>query len=271
MGWIHAILAVGLAGLVPGVSGQAVARDEVVIDASDPTRIYTYAGAGLKFSDYTNGESMLELRATANLGITDVDMALIEIGYGWHDGDLVPGSNEDLTNLRIRYFHLFGMDYDKTRGYRGTGITMDLQFAGELKGTDGQNVLSAGMMPAFGLGEEWSMFLMLTGVGAWDKSFNKFNGFGVGVAPKFVFSTERWWPGAQIQITPNVKQFFTGDLSGDGDITLEVNVGGEFTPTVMWDFVGEKNYRLDLTSYRRGVDTGLKNDWNLFFNVTTYF
>ena len=112
---------------------------------------------------------------------------------------------------------------------------------------------------------------MLNGVGAWDKSFSNFNGFGIGIAPKFVFSTDRLWPGAQIQFTPNVKRFVSGNLQGEADITFEVNVGGEITRTVMWDFVLEKNTNIDLTSLKRGVDTGLKNDWNLFFNVTTYF
>jgi len=33
----------------------------------------------------------------------------------------------------------------------------------------------------------------------------------------------------------------------------------------------QSNHQLDLQGFRRGVDTGLKNDWNVFFNVTTYF
>jgi hypothetical protein len=252
-------------------STTAGAQDERVIDASDPTKIYTYFGGGLKYNEYTNGESMLELRVTGNLGVSDVDSILFEAGYGWHDGDLVAGSNEGMTNARFRWFHLFEIDYEKVKGYRGMGTQVDLQLAGELKGTDGQNVLAAGIMPAYALGEEWNLYLMLNGVAAWDKGFSKFNGFGVGVAPKIVFSTERWWPGAQIQITPNVKRFVSGNLKGEADITFEVNVGGEFTPTVMWDIVGEKNTKIDLTSLRRGVDTGVKNDWNLFFNVTSYF
>jgi hypothetical protein len=261
------------AALVLGcVAGPAtVLAADREIDASDPTKIYTYAGGGLKYVEYTNGESMIEVRATGNLGLSDSDMVLAELGYGWHDGDLVAGKNNELTNARVRWFHLFNMDYDKARGYRGMGTQLDIQLAGKLKGTDGQNVVAAGIMPAYALSDEWSLYLMLNVVGAWDKGFEKYNGTGIGVAPKFVFSTERWWPGAQIQLTPNVKQFFSGNLEGEGDITLEMNVGGEFSPTLMWDFVVEKNFELDLTSLKRGVGTGLKGDWNLFFNVTTYF
>jgi hypothetical protein len=226
----------------------ANAQDDRVIDASDPTRIYTYFGGGLKSNEYTNFESMLELRVTGNLGVSDVDSILFEAGYGWHDGDLVAGSNKGMTNARFRWFHLFDIDYDLVKGYRGMGTQVDLQLAGELKGTDGKNVLAAGIMPAYALGEEWNIYLMLNGVGAWDKGFSKFNGFGIWIAPKVVFSAERWWPGAQIQITPNVKRFLPGNLDGESDITFEVNVGGEFTPTLLWNFVGEKNTKPDLTS-----------------------
>ena len=67
---------------------------EEEIDASDPTKIYTYAGGGIKYTDYTNDESMTELRATGNIGVSPKDM-------GWHSGDLVPGSNSGLANARV--------------------------------------------------------------------------------------------------------------------------------------------------------------------------
>jgi len=64
----------------------ALGNAEDQIDASDPTKIYTYAGGGVKYTDYTNGESMWEIRATGNLGLSDSDMVMFELGYGWHDG-----------------------------------------------------------------------------------------------------------------------------------------------------------------------------------------
>jgi hypothetical protein len=248
-----------------------VSAQEQVIDASDPTKIYTYAGGGLKYADYTNGESMVEVRATGNIGLSDTDMILFELGYGWHDGNLVPGSNQGLTNTRLRWFRIFNMDYEKARGYRGMGMQVDLQLEGDLKGTNGQNVLSAGIMPTYALGGAWNMYLMLNGVAAWDDKFRNFSGAGVSAAARLVYSPDDWWPGSQIQIIPEYKYFLTGALDGEGDGTLEINVGGEITPTTMWDITGQKNYDLDLRSLQRGVSTGLKNDWNIFINVTTYF
>ena len=249
----------------------AAAAEERQIDASDPTKIYTFLGGGLKYTDYTNGESMVELRATGNIGLSDSDMILFEAGWGWHDGDLVPGSSSDWTNARVRYFHLLSMDYELSRGYRGMGLQLDLQFAGSLKGTDGQNVVAAGILPTFALGEEWALYLFVNAVGSWDKGFDKFNGFGMSVGPKFTFSTERWWPGAQINILPEYKYFLTGELQDDGSGMLEINVGGEFTPTWMWDITATRNFDVYLQSYRRGPDTGLDSDWDVFLNSTVYF
>lgn len=259
-----------IAGIVLCGYTSAVAQDQA-IDASDPTKIYTYMGGGLKYVAYTNGESMIELRTTGNLGLSDTDMILFELGYGWHDGDLVPGDDSGWTNARARWLHVVKMSYDVDSGYRGWSTQVDLQLAGALKGTDGQNVLAAGIMPTYALNEEWNLYLGLNAVGAWDKGFKKFNGAGVDVAPNFVYSTEKWWPGAQVQLMLDYKYFLSGSLEGEGDATVEVNVGGEITPTIMWDVTGQKNFKLDLTSLRRGVDTGLKNDWNIFLNVTAYF
>ena len=128
-------------------STMLFAEEDVVIDASDPTKIYTFLGGGLKYNEYTNGESALELRVTGNIGISDVDSILFEAGYGEHDGNLVAGSNEGRTNSRFRWFHLFDIDYDLVKGYRGMGTQVDLQLAGSLKGTDGQNVVAAFYRP----------------------------------------------------------------------------------------------------------------------------
>jgi hypothetical protein len=53
------------------------------IDASDPTKIYTYAGPGIKYTDYTNDQSMTEIRAAGNVGLGANDMVIFELGYGW--------------------------------------------------------------------------------------------------------------------------------------------------------------------------------------------
>ena len=56
---------------------QSILADEQ-IDATDPTKIYSYLGAGLKYTEYTNGEFMWEIRATGNIGLSESDMLLFE-------------------------------------------------------------------------------------------------------------------------------------------------------------------------------------------------
>ena len=113
--------------------------------------LYSKTTLPLKTVFSTSVESMTELRATGNLGLSKSDMVLFELGYGWHDGDLVSGDNNDWTNARARWFHLFDMDYSVEQGYRGWGTQVDMQLAGGLKGTDGQNVVSLGGLAGFGL------------------------------------------------------------------------------------------------------------------------
>ena len=214
---------------------------------------------------------MLEARATGNIGLSSHDSLLFELGYGWHEGDQASGRNSGFTNVRLRWFHLFDMKYDLEQGFRGWGTQLDVQLAGELKGTDGQNQIIVGLMPTFALGANWNLYLQLNLVNTWDKYFEYWNGAGPNVAPQLVFSPEDWWPGAQVQIIPQYTYFVTGELESEGSGILEVNVGGAFTPTVMWDITGQKNFDLDLSSLRRGPSDQLENDWNVFFNVTAYF
>ena len=250
---------------------QAALASEQGIDASDPTKIYSYAGAGLKFTDYTNGESMWELRATGNLGLSERDMVMFELGYGWNSGNREPGNDSGFTNARARWFHLFDMDYEVSHGYRGWATQVDLQLAGELRGTDGQNTLAIGALPAFGLGDNWSFYLALNLVNTWDKGFDRWEGLGVGAAPLLVYVPDGWWPGAYVQLWPNYTQFVSGELSGEGAGNIDVIIGGEITPTTLWSVTYQKNVDEDLRSFRRGRDTGLTNDQNVFMNVTFYF
>lgn len=253
------------------LSGVQAAVAEEAVDASDPTKIYTYAGGGIKYTSYTNDESMTELRATGNLGLSDKDMVLFELGYGKHSGDRVPGDNSDWTNARVRWFHLFKMDYERERGYRGWATQIDMQFAGELKGTAGQNVASIGGVASYGLGPSWSGFLMLNLVNNWDKNWDNHMGSGLSFSPLVVYGPDNWWNGAYIQFWPNWTSYYTGDLDGEGSFNLDLITGGNITPTLVWSTTLQSNRNQDLTAFRRAKDTGLRNDWNLFFNVTTYF
>ena len=247
----------------------ALAGEE--IDPSDPTKVYSYAGGGVKYNDYTNGEHMTELRATGNFALAKSDMAMFEFGYGWHSGDKIEGSNSGFTNARLRWFHLFDMDYSVLKGYRGWATQVDLQFAGELKGTDGQNTVSIGALPAFGISEDWSTFIALNLVNSWDKKFEKYNGVGISIAPLLVYSPDYLWEGAYFQIWPNYTYFIGGELEGEGSGNLDITTGGPVTEIIMWSVAFQQNFDVDLKTYRRGEDTGIKNDWNVFFNITRYF
>ena len=241
------------------------------IDASDPTRIYSYAGAGLKYSDYSNNEDMWEMRITGNIGLTAQDMVLFEAGYGFHSGSLIEGSNSGFTNGRARWFHIFTMDYSVTSGYRGWATQVDMQVAGSLKGTDGQNTLAAGVMPAFGLGDSWSFFLALNITNTWDKQFKNWNGLGINASPLLVYAPDYLWKGAWLQIWPGYTRFISGDLSGEGAGNLDITIGGEITPKSFWAITYQKNFDKDLRSYRRSSASGLINDQNIFASATMYF
>jgi hypothetical protein len=265
--WFFRVFAAFSALALLSLSAQA----DQAVDATDPTKIYSYVGAGMKYSEYTNGEYMWELRATGNIGLSESDMILFEGGYGKHRGDQADGKSTGLTRLRFRWFHLFNMDYDLARGYRGWGTSVDLQLAGNLKGQDGQNVIIVGAMPAFALGGDWNLYLQLNVANTWDKTFENWNGIGPGAVAQFIYSPDNWWPGAQVRIIPGYIYWVAGELEGDGSGELEVNVGGNISPTVTWDVTAHKNFDTDLKSLRREPSNNLENDWNVFVNVAVYF
>lgn len=241
------------------------------IDASDPTKIYTFAGGGAKYNNYTNGEYMWEARALGNIALSEHDMLLFELGYGWHHGNQNPRKDHGMTNSRLRWFHLYDMNYEVESGYRGLGLQLDVQLAGQMKGTDGQNQIIFGAMPVFALGQGWNLYLMLSVANTWDKGWDYWNGIGPSVTAQFIYDNEDWWPGAQVRIVPTYTYFVAGELQNDGSGNVEINVGGEITPTVMWDVTAQKNFDVDLRSFSRGPGEDLENDFNVFFNVTTYF
>lgn len=140
-----------------------------------------------------------------------------------------------------------------------------------LKGTDGQNTVAIGGLPAFGISEKWSTFVAVNVVNTWDKNFERWNGIGLSLAPLLVYTPENWWPGAYLQVWPNYTYFFSGELDGEGSANLDVTTGGPITETIMWAITFQHNFDVDLRTFRRGIDTGLKNDWNIFFNITRYF
>jgi len=249
----------------------AQAQADEPIDATDPTKIYSFVGGGLKYNEYTNGEYMWELRATGNIGLSESDMILFEGGYGKHRGDQAPGDDDGWTQFRIRWFHLFDMDYNLKRGYRGWGTQVDMKLAGSLKGQNGQNVLAVGGLPTYALGRHWDLYLHLNVVNTWDRKFENWNGIGPGVVPQLIYAPDNWWPGAQLRITPSYIYWVAGEFEGDGAGELEINLGGNITPKMTWDVTASKNFDEDLKSLKRNPSTTLENDWNIFANVSVYF
>ena len=112
---------------------------------------------------------------------------------------------------------------------------------------------------------------MLNVANTWDKGWDYWNGVGPSVSTQFIYDNENWWPGAQVRLTPAYTYFVSGELDGEGSGTFELNVGGAISPTVMWDMTATKNFDVDLNSYRRKPDEELENDWNIFFNIPSYF
>ena len=251
------------------LSLASVAAEES-IDASDPTKIYNFFGGGPKYSDFTNGEQLWELRFIGNMGLGEHDMVLFEFGYGRIDGSDELDAENDWTNTRIRWFHLFDMDYE-AKGYRGMGTQVDLQLAGSVRGTDGQNLLLTGVMPTWNFTPNLSLYLSLNLANAWDKRFEEYNGLGAGFDAQLIYNNDNWWPGAQVRFIPAYNRFFTGELDNEGSGNFDINVGGDITSTVVWDITYQINLDKDLKTFRRGKDTELENDWNVFFNVTSYF
>lgn len=238
------------------------------IDASDPTRIYTYVGFGPKFTRYANGETMWEARISGNIGLKK-DMIFFNTGYGKHNGNSVPGASTGLTNSRVRWFHLPKMDYTVTRGYRGWATQIDVQLAGYLKGTDGQSVLSFGALPAYGLGNGWNFYLPVNVVNVFDNRFESHKGSGLNVSPLFVYVPDNWWNGAYIQFWPGYTRFLSGGLNGTGASNLDITIGGKINERMTWTLLTQFNGDENLAP--RGRTAGLANDWNTFFFITRYF
>ena len=146
---------------------------------------------------------------------------------------------------------------------------MDIQAAGSLKGTDGQNLVNVGVMPVWALSKTWNLYLSLNVINAWDKNFDNYNGIGVGFDAQIIYNPD-WWPGSQIRILSAYNYFVDGELEGEGSGNIDINIGGEINSSTMWDITVQKNVDKDLNSFRRGHDSGLENDFNVFLNVTRY-
>jgi hypothetical protein len=243
------------------------------IDASDPTKIYSYAGPGYKYTEFSNGDNLQELRVIGNLGLGASDMILFEIGYGHYSGTVERGAKEDgTTNGRARWFHLFDMDYSKLSGYRGLATQVDLQFEGSVKGTKGSNTIAIGAMPAFGISESWSFYLPVNYVSTWGEDFDNHQGHGVSIAPMAAWSPANGiWPGFFMQFWPSYTYYFNGDLDGEGGANLDITVGGSVTESIVITTTFQQNFDKDLNLFNPSTGSSGPNDWNIFAAINFYF
>lgn len=252
---------------------SAPLHSEEAIDASDPTKIYSYAGPGYKYTEYTNGDYLQELRVIGNLGLSDKDMVLFEFGYGKYNGTVLAGEDDTgFTNLRARWFHLFNMDYTVTTGYRGWATQVDLQGEGEVKGTKGTNTLAIGAVPAYGINESWSFYLPINYVSTWGENFDNHQGHGVSIAPMAAYApAEGPWPGFFLQIWPSYTRYFSGDLDGEGGANLDLTLGWSPAAKVVATATLQQNFDKDLNLYNPSTGSSGANDWNIFVSASWYF
>ncbi|TVZ41643.1 hypothetical protein P886_0991 [Alteromonadaceae bacterium 2753L.S.0a.02] len=243
------------------------------IDASDPTKIYSYAGPGYKTTKYSNGDTLSEIRGQGNLALGAQDMVMFELGYGNYSGTVAASEKENgFTNSRVRWFHLFKMDSSVVSGYRGWATQIDVQIEGEVKGTKGSNSVAMGALPAFGINEAWSFYLPVNYVSSWNSDFDKHTGHGISVAPMAAWAPEKGpWPGFFMQFWPNYTRYLAGDLEGEGAANLDITVGWSPADTVVVTLLMQQNFDKDLNFYTPSKSTSGANDYNLFLSASWYF
>jgi len=258
--------------LFAGIAMQS--RSVQAVDASDPTKIYSYAGPGYKYTQFTNDDYLQELRVIGNLALSEQDSVMFEFGYGKYSGTVGPGEDDTgLTNSRARWFHLFSMDHSVVSGYRGWASQVDLQLEGDVKGTKGTNTIALGVMPAYGINTEWSMYLPVNYVSTWNNDFDRHKGHGIGFAPMAAYApAEGPWPGFFLQIWPSITRYVSGDLSGEGGANIDITLGWTPAEKVVATATLQHNFDKDFGLYNLspGASSG-PNDWNIFASVSFYF
>ncbi len=246
-------------------SGQGGEKQK--IDASDPTRIVTFIGLGPKYTQYVDGSNVKELQFSLSMGLGVKDMISVEGGYGYQSATRQYG----WTNIDIRHFHLFRMD-KVDKGYRGWGSSFQLNIAGSLPGTDGQNLLGLGGSPAFALGNGMDIYPIVMVMNSWDKHFGHYNGGGLNFSPLLSIKMD-YWDGAFINIWPQYTRYFWGDLgkldAGGGQLRLVT--GGKITPTLLWRLLAFYPFDKNLRGYSHNGGFDPRGRQAYLFRIEQYF
>ncbi len=146
---------------------------ELTPDPSDPTRIDARIGAGYKYTDFTGGANINEIRAKVALILGSSGMFVADVGVGKLNDNPSGEDETGLTDGRYRYFHLGPMDFKKM-GYRGWGVSAELQTQGAIEGTDGSNLIAVGGIWSFATSKTLSIFPNLIGSAVWSKNFDNY-------------------------------------------------------------------------------------------------
>lgn len=237
------------------------------IDASDPTRIVTFIGAGPKYTQYVDDSNVRELQYSLTLGLGAKDMVTVEGGYGYQSATRKYG----WTTTDIRHFHLFRMD-EVEKGYRGWGSSFQLNLAGSLPGTDGQNILGLGASPAYALGNGIDIYPIGMIMNSWDKKFEHYNGAGLNFSPMLSIKLD-YWDGAFINIWPQYTRYFWGEL-GDLDAgggQLRLVLGGRFTATLLWRALAFYPFDKNLRGYTSEGGFDPRGRQAYLFRIEQYF
>ncbi len=199
--------------------------DKQTPDPSDPTRIDARAGAGYKYTDFTSGASINELRAKLALLLGKSGMFVADIGVGKINDNPNGEDETGLTDGRFRYFHLGPMDFNKM-GYRGWGMSAEIQTQGAIPGTDSSNLFAVGGIWSFATAETLSVFPNLIGSAVWSKDFDSFRGFAARGDLFITWKPVGIWNGGYLKFKPSYSYGLSGDIEGGDSANLEVAVGG---------------------------------------------
>lgn len=241
---------------------------ELTPDPSDPTRIEARAGAGYKYTGLTGGASINELRVKLALLLGKSGMFVADIGVG-KINDYPYGEDETgLTDGRFRYFHLGPMDFKKM-GYRGWGMSAEIQTQGTIPGTDSSNLLAVGGIWSFATTKTLSIFPNLIGTAVWSKDLDSFRGVAARGDLFITWKPEGIWNGGYLKLKPSYSYGVTGELKSESSSNLEIAIGGMLASNKKWWWdVQGRSFLVD--ELEEDIQGPVSSEWSLFASIT-YF
>lgn len=278
-GRCHRVQAALIALALGAWGSPALASDEsppadagsTTYDPSDPTRVDTRGGFGVKNTEYDPSGQLRELRAKIAVQLNPKDLVTIDIGVGKNLN--VPGESDEfgLTDVRFRFFRMWNVDRSIVAGWQGWGTSLELQTPGNVPGTDGSGLVALGAMGALGLGSGFSAFLNPIVSTVWTRGFDQH----LGIAARFdLFLTYKpgtLWTGAYFKLKPSVSYGLSDEIQDQGAANLEASVGGAFSRVLWWDIQARTFLEKELDRETEGRESGVADDWSLYLSLTYFF